>query len=211
MKYINKQRLLIVLTLTFLFSLSITYARTAATNISNSVFRLHVVANSDSAKDQELKLLVRDRLLKESQHLFKSSTSAKHCAEIAKEHLSELCRIAKNEVSECGFDYEVTGAVGSFDFPVKSYGNITLPGGKYTALRIEIGKAEGKNWWCVMYPPLCLADGIVSYNKDAELQLKNSLTKQEYSLITNQSQNSIPVEIRFKIWEILQKVFRELS
>lgn len=208
MKYINKQRFLfLVLILTLFFTLSISYAKAVSNDISNSVFRLHIVANSDSSGDQQLKLAVRDRILTDTAHLFESTDSAHTAAQIAKEHLSEICKIAQNEIYSQGYTYKISAKVGEFAFPTKSYKDITLPSGKYTALRIEIGDAAGKNWWCVMYPPFCLTDGIISCPESSKLKLKNSLSPNEYSLVTKEDSGAIPVEIKFKIVEIFQNIF----
>lgn len=207
MNYLNKHRLFFVLVLTFFLTLSISYAKSVGNDISNSVFRLHIVANSNSPADQQLKLSVRDRILDQTAYLFKEARSAKESAEIAKKNLSKICQIAQAEIHRQGFDYAVTANVGNLAFPTKAYGDITLPSGKYTALRIEIGGAEGKNWWCVMYPPLCLTDGVLSCSEQSKAKLQNSLSAEEYRLVTKKASGTIPVEIRFKIVEIFQNIF----
>lgn len=208
MKYINKPKfILLTLSLTLLLTLSISYAKSVSNDISNSVFRLHIIANSDSVFDQELKLSVRDRILKDAGYLFENSTSAQDAAQIAKENLSSICEIALSEVEENGFDYKVTAKVDKFAFPTKTYQDISLPAGKYTALRIEIGEAKGKNWWCVMFPPLCLTDGVLALNEESKETLKNNLTTEEYNLVTKSPSGAVPVEVRFKIVEIFQKIF----
>ena len=207
MKYLNKHRLFFVLLLTLFLTLSISYAKSVSNDISNSVFRLHIVANSDSAEDQALKLSIRDRLMRECGFLFENADTAQTAAKIADKNLNQICKIAQAEVDSQGYDYKVCAKVGKFAFPTKSYKDITLPSGKYTALRIEIGEASGKNWWCVMYPPLCLTDGIISCPESSKEKLKNSLTDEEYRLVTRENSKSIPVEVRFKIVEIFQNIF----
>ncbi len=208
MKYINKQRLILLcLIISFIFTMSLSYAKSAGRDISSSVFRLHIVANSDSSIDQALKLSVRDRILAETAHLFKDSKSAQESAKIAKANLDEICLIAQDEVKNHGFSYPVTAEVTMSAFPTKTYGNITLPSGRYTALKINIGEAKGKNWWCVMYPPLCLTDGILSYSEASREKLQSELSPEEYRLITKETSGAIPVEVRFKIVEIFQNIF----
>lgn len=208
MKYINKQRLtLLCLIICFIFTMSVSYAKAVGNDISNSVLRLHIVANSDSDIDQNLKFLVRDRIISEASQLFVSSSSAKESAEIAKASLDKICLIAQSEIAKNGFSYPVSAEVTKCAFPTKSYGSITLPGGQYTALKINIGEAKGQNWWCVMYPPLCLADGVLSCPKTSGDKLKSSLSPEEYRLITKEQSGAIPVEVRFKIVEIFQNIF----
>ena len=208
MKAINKNRLLILTTiLTFIFALIISYAKTAGSDISNSVLRLHIVANSNSEADQKLKLDIRDRIIDESSYLFTSAKSPDEAIRIAENNLDKIIRIANSEIESQGFDYTAIAKIGEFAFPTKTYGDISLPSGKYKALRIEIGAAKGKNWWCVMYPPLCFADGILVAPQDAKSQLKNSLSEDEYRLVTKEQSGTIPVEIRFKIVEIIQSLF----
>ncbi len=208
MKYINKPKfILLTLSLTLLLVLSISYAKSVSNDISNSVFRLHIIANSDSDFDQKLKLSVRDRILKDAGYLFENSISAQEAAQIAEKNLSKLCKIASSEIKESGFDYRVSAKVGKFAFPTRTYQDISLPAGNYTALRIEIGEAQGENWWCVMFPPLCLTDGVLALNEESKETLKNNLTAEEYSLVTKTSSGAIPVEVRFKIVEIFQKIF----
>lgn len=208
MKYISKQKLFgLCLVLTLLFSLSITYAKSVGRDISSCVLRLHILANSNSAADQSLKLAVRDRILSEAGHLFENTKSSDDASAVATENLATITKIAEDEIRHQGFDYSVRAEIGNFAFPTKSYGDITLPSGKYRALRIKIGNAAGENWWCVMYPPLCLTDGILSVSDDAKNNLKSNLSAEEYRLITQEQSGTIPVEIRFKLIEVIQNIF----
>ena len=100
-----------------------------------------------------------------------------------------------------GYNYDVKATVGNFDFPTKYYGNISLPSGKYDALKIEIGSASGKNWWCSLFPPLCFIDissGVI--NEDGENYLKDNLSEEEFSIVTS---NSTDIKLKFKIIELL--------
>ena len=145
--------------------------------------------------------------MKDAGYLFENSDSAQDAAQIAEENLSSICEIASSQIKKSGFDYSVTAKVGKFAFPTRTYQDISLPAGNYTALRIEIGEAKGKNWWCVMFPPLCLTDGVLALNEESKETLKNNLTTEEYSLVTKSPSGAIPVEVRFKIVEIFQKIF----
>lgn len=208
MKAINKNRLFILTAiLTFLFALIISYAKNTGSDISNSVLRLHIVANSNSEADQQLKLDIRDRIINDTSRLFVNAGSAEAAIEIAKKNLPEILEIANSEIKNQGFDYSATAKIGEFAFPTKVYGDITLPSGKYRALRLELGAADGENWWCVMYPPLCFADGILVAPDTAKSKLKDSLSDSEYKLITKEPSGTVPVEIRFKIVEAFQSLF----
>ena len=208
MRHTNNHKILALsLIFTFLLTLSLTYAKSVGNDIKNSVLRLHIVANSNLAADQNLKLAVRNRIITETSELFESADSPQKAAEIASLNIEKICQIAREEIKSQGFDYSVNAKLGEFSFPTKNYGDITLPSGKYNALRIEIGAASGENWWCVMYPPLCFTDGIISASESAKSKLKNSLSEEEYSLITKNNTGAIPVEIRFKLVEILQNIF----
>ena len=205
MRYINKTRFFAVFfTITLLFTLFLSYAKSAGTNISKSVLRLHVIANSNSHSDQQLKLRVRDSILNKASSLFSSTASSDEALRIADTNASFLKEIAEKEIRRYGYDYPVSVTVGESAFPTKTYDDITLPAGKYNAVRIEIGEAKGENWWCVMYPPLCFTNGILSVSDNSKTQLKNSLSESDYKLI---SQKSAPVKVRFKIVEFFQSIF----
>ena len=206
-KYINKNRLIItVLTLTLAMSIISAAAKNAKADIAESVVRLHVIANSNSEFDQALKLKVRDRILKEAAEIFESSDTPTLALAKAREQSLCLSLAAEEVLKENGCNYKVRIETGEYSFPVKSYGEITLPKGRYNALRIVIGEGRGKNWWCVMFPPLCLVKGTVKLSEDSDAYLKSHLTKGEYALIKN---NQAPnVEIRFKLLEILKKLAR---
>ena len=164
---------------------------------------MHVIANSDSKEDQELKLKVRDELLSYMNIISKDSTSKQEAMQIVNEHKEEFTQIAKKVIKENGYNYTVNVQIGKADFPTKYYGDITLPAGTYDALKVQIGEAKGQNWWCVMFPPLCFVDvstGIVPDNSKQEL--KQSLDNEEYDLISKTDNNEI--SFKFKIVELFQ-------
>ena len=198
-------RIFVILILLSLFILisAISYVDAVSNNIADSVFRLHVIANSDSKEDQELKLKVRDELLLYMNIISKDSTSKQEAMQIANEHKEEFTQIAEKVIKENGYNYTVNVQIGKADFPTKYYGDITLPAGTYDALKVQIGEAKGQNWWCVMFPPLCFVDvstGIVPDNSKQEL--KQSLDNEEYDLISKTDNNEI--SFKFKIVELFQ-------
>ncbi|HNX28869.1 MAG TPA: stage II sporulation protein R [Syntrophomonadaceae bacterium] len=126
------------------------------TPLNKEVLRLHVIANSDSSEDQELKLQVKDHVVKMMQAEFIDLASAEEAYIQAEEQIPFIKAEAEKVIYAEGYDYPVEVYVGEYDFPVKSYGNIVFPAGNYQAVRIVIGEGTGKNWWCVLFPPLCL-------------------------------------------------------
>lgn len=205
MKKLKIVRIFVILILLSLFILisAISYVDAVSNNIADSVFRLHVIANSDSKEDQELKLKVRDELLSYMNIISKDSTSKQEAMQIANEHKEEFTQIAEKVIKENGYNYTVNVQIGKADFPTKYYGDITLPAGTYDALKVQIGEAKGQNWWCVMFPPLCFVDvstGIVPDNSKQEL--KQNLDNEEYDLISKTDNNEI--SFKFKIVELFQ-------
>lgn len=122
------------------------------------LIRLHVLANSDSIADQQLKLKVRDGIIAYLAPYLEQTTTKTAAEEIMFAHKDKLIQVAEQIILSNGADYPVDLQIGMFDFPIKSYGNLVLPAGKYEAVRVLIGKAQGKNWWCVLFPPLCFVD-----------------------------------------------------
>ena len=125
-------------------------------NVRSEVLRLHILANSNSDEDQALKLSVRDAILEHSGELFDSTLTLKGAIEKAEKSLPEIERIAKEEIEKQGYFYDVKASICEMYFETRKYNEVTMPAGKYQALRLEIGAAEGKNWWCVLFPALCI-------------------------------------------------------
>lgn len=181
---------------------AVSYTHAVTTDIADSVFRLHVIANSDSDEDQNLKYLVRDKVIEYMSSISQNASSKEDVIEIAKANLDKIQAIASQTIRENGYTYSVNVEVGNFSFPSKRYGDITLPPGYYDALRIKIGEAEGQNWWCVMFPPLCFVDVTSGVVPDESKEImKQNLSKEEFDLI---SKNSNEVKVKFKIVEVLQ-------
>lgn len=196
-------KMVIILTfLLFLYSTicAISYAQNISTDIANSVFRLHVIANSDSEEDQNLKYKVRDKLLDYMNSICENCQSKAEAISIVQENKDTFEQIAVNTIKENGYSYSVKINIGNFEFPTKNYGDISLPAGYYDALRVEIGEAKGQNWWCVMFPPLCFVDissGVVP-DESKEL-MENSLSEEEFALVSNESDHEI--QFKFKLLE----------
>lgn len=178
-------------------------------NYKEKLIRFHVIANSDSDEDQELKLKVRDAIIQYLQPKLINSSSVDESEKIIKSEYEQLEKISKNIINENGYSYDVKIGIEYANFPTKQYSNIVLPAGEYKALRIVIGEGQGKNWWCVMFPPLCFVDeesGVI--DKETDKRLKEVLTKEEYELITQKDQTQTNrVQVKFKTVEILDKLF----
>ncbi len=191
------------LLLLFILVSAISYVSAVSNDIADSVFRLHVIANSNTLEDQNLKLKVRDGLLSFMNDLSKNCNSKNEVIEMASFHKDDLKQIAENIIKENGFDYNVNIEIGLSDFPTKQYGDISLPCGTYDALKVKIGNASGQNWWCVMFPPLCFVDvssGIVP--DSSKEKMKENLNDEEFDLISNTDNNDI--NFKFKLVEFFQ-------
>lgn len=177
----------------------------------NKLIRFHVIANSDTDEDQELKLKVRDAVIAYLQPKLIESTSIAQSEEIIKNEYDELGKISKNIICENGYNYDVKVGIKNSTFPTKQYSSVILPAGEYKALKIVIGKGQGKNWWCVMFPPLCFVDeanGVI--DKATDKKLKEVLTEDEYKLITQKTQKDMnKMKVKFKVVEILDKYFKK--
>ncbi len=193
----------------FLIFSAYSYASSISSDLSKSVFRLHVIANSDSYEDQSLKLQVRDKLLDYMNSITANVRSKDDAIKIAQDHQKDFQIIAEQTILDKGYSYPVTVEIGNYEFPTKQYGDITLPSGYYDALRVKIGKASGHNWWCVMFPPLCFVDvtsGIVP--DSSKEQLKENMSSEDYSIISND--NSV-TEFKFKIVELFKNFNTRLA
>ena len=154
-------------------------------DIAGKLIRFHVIANSDEKIDQGLKLKVRDSVLKYVSPKLVDCKSIEQSREIINYEDKNIKKIAQSVINKNGFKYSVATTLSQENFPVKTYGNITLPQGKYEAYRIIIGSGSGQNWWCVMFPPLCFVDitkGNVSYEK-TENDMKQVLSDDEYNMV----------------------------
>lgn len=163
--------------------------------ISDDVFRLHILANSDEEYDQELKLKVRDAVLKEGQDIFIGCSSINEIISVCESNIDLFKNTAEECINKNGYNYSVNAYVDREYFNTREYEEITLPSGIYNALKIEIGEAKGHNWWCVMFPAICLS--AVSDN-----EINDILDDEEIDLINSNNK----FEIRFKIVEVYEKI-----
>lgn len=194
-----------IITLSFLLFIytsicAFSYAEYISTDISNSVFRLHVLANSDSKEDQDLKYKVRDSLLNYMNSICNNCSNKEEAISLVEKNKDMFKQVALDTIHNEGYNYDVNINIGNFDFPTKTYGDISLPAGSYDALRVEIGEAKGQNWWCVMFPPLCFVDvssGIVP-DESKEIFDEN-LTDEEFSIVSDTSNKNI--KFKFKLLE----------
>lgn len=167
--------------------------------IYDNVLRLHVIANSDSDADQALKLKVRDALLDGSSDLFIGCNDRNGAARVVDKNRALLEEIARNTVIDQGYDYPITIELGEEEYPTRSYGEVCFPAGNYLSLRVIIGEGAGENWWCVLFPPMCLSAASVNRTDTVPL----GLTGEQYKLITETDDPRYTV--RFKILEVFGK------
>ncbi len=164
-------------------------------DISNKVFRLHIIANSNSTEDQKLKLKVRDNIMKEAAELFSDCSNINDAVRVSENNMKDICNIAQKTVSFYGYSYQIKAFVTKEFFNIREYDGFTLPAGIYNCLKIVIGEGNGKNWWCVMFPQVCISgciDDFEPYLSDKEMEM---ITSGGYS-------------VRFKVIEIYKKIIR---
>ena len=199
----------ILITSTFVIIKEVNKIEACTYDYKDKLIRFHVIANSDSDKDQKLKLKVRDEVISYLQPKLENSNSIEESEKIIKNEYKTLENISKKVISKNGYNYTVKVGLEYSNFPAKQYSSVVLPAGKYKALRIIIGEGKGKNWWCVMFPPLCFVDdqnGIIDEKTDKKL--KEVLTEEEYDLIMAKNKSEVKnLEIKFKITEVFQNIF----
>lgn len=174
----------------------------AASGIYDGVIRLHVLASSDSAEDQMLKLRVRDAILADTEGLLEGAASrdeaeARLCAAIPEIETAAIACLREN-----GCDADVSVTLGEEDYPRRVYEDVALPAGEYLSLRVCIGEAEGKNWWCVLFPPMCLS---AASERRADACLAAGLTEGQYRMITDTE--GAQYKLRFKVVEVAEQMF----
>ena len=183
------------------------YSVSAQKSIADKVIRLHVIANSDSDADQSLKLSVRDEILAFMGDRMGEAENKGDAKKIIEEKLNEIEIISENIIKSEGFDYKAKASIAEESFPLKNYGSFYFPAGNYTALKVKIGEAKGKNWWCVMFPPLCMTDETV--REDGEEILGKALSDRDMSLVC--PDNGKPsVKVKFFIVKKWQEFFGTL-
>ena len=182
-------------------ALSGTVTREEQDNLADKIVRLHVIANSDGDADQALKLKVRDKVLEVSEDLIPAGSSQEEAMDILSAHLEELATSGAGVVGAEGYTYPVTASLEEdVWFPTKTYTDFALPAGNYTALRLTIGEGAGQNWWCVVFPPLCMGSVTEAV---AESAPEDCFTDTEVSLITGEDEGYV---VKFKTMELLSEL-----
>ena len=168
-------------------------------DLRGRVLRLHILANSDSEIDQSVKLTVRDAVVEECAGLLDGAKSADEAAALAETQLDEVCAVARRVLREQGADYGVFAEVTTAYFPTRVYDNVTLPAGRYPAVRLLLGEGKGHNWWCVLFPPLCVS---AATDKKTTADV---LTPAEDTLVTD----SAHYAVKFKVVEWWEALFEK--
>lgn len=198
MKKILILDLALLLGLAFAITVSAVKFESTCEDVRKSVLRLHVIANSDSDTDQQLKLKVRDALLDTGAKLFSGDTTASGARKTAEDEIESLEAVAKSVLEENGCNDSVKIEIGESYFPTRTYESVTLPAGKYEAVRVIIGEGKGHNWWCVMFPPMCLPAA------QSDVEIDDVLSQDGMKLVSSNPK----YEVRFKIVEWWQSVFK---
>ncbi len=207
--FLKKIFILSVLLLLFIIISAFSYVNAISTHLSESVFRLHILANSNSVEDQNLKYKVRDRIIDYMNSLTKDCSSKQDVIQVAKQNLTNFENIAKEVITESGYNYNVSVSIDNVSFPTKTYGDISLPAGFYDALQIKIGNSNGQNWWCVMFPPLCFVDissGIVP--EESKQMMKSELSDEEFQIV---SKHTPEMNFKFKLIELFTNMANTLT
>ena len=169
--------------------------------LAQKMIRLHVIANSDSDADQALKLEVRDKVLDFTTTVLQRSADMEDAQVRLRAELTRIETIARREIAAQGYDYPVTAQLASAEFPLKEYDGFSLPAGEYMALRLVIGEGEGRNWWCVVYPPLCTAAAADM----PQTAIQAGLTDDDVSLITGEDTGYVLKFRSLELWEQLRQ------
>lgn len=169
-------------------------------SIRTKMLRMHVIANSNTQEDQELKLKVRDAVLTAGKEVFDGSVTSTEAKVKIEPHIEYLENVALETIQNEGFDYGVNITIDNEYFNTRTYDNqITLPAGNYNAIKVIIGEGKGQNWWCVMFPPMCLPTSV------AECEISDVLTEDETEIVTETEK----YKFRFKIVEIIEEIFND--
>lgn len=182
-------------------------------DIKDKIIRLHVVANSDSPEDQAIKLHIRDAIIKELEPKLENLKNQEEVKNIISANMDNLIAAAEEEMARLGKSFPIDIELGTYEFPTKVYGDLSFPAGSYQALNVKIGEAQGKNWWCVMFPPLCFVDiaqGVIS-EKTLE-EFKEILDEDELELLkSKKNSEEETVKIKFKLVEMAKNFNKNLA
>lgn len=195
---------IITIVLEYINATSLPDTEALTETLSNKILRLHIIANSDNEDDQALKMEIKDAVVSYMQNYLKNSSSVSETSEIVLSHKTDILNICHDIAAKHNKDYDISLDITTSHFPIKAYGDIVLPSGDYNALKITLGKAEGKNWWCILYPPLCFVDASCGVVPDSSKEmLKGILDEDEYKLISE----SADVSFSFKYLKFLNFIF----
>lgn len=183
-------------------AIALSFARfeTQCDELRDGVLRLHIIANSDTKQDQELKLAVRDEILKNSTDIFKNCNTVEDAILTADSKIDDINEIANNVLKQNGFDYDARVSVGDKYFDTREYDDFTLPAGTYKSLVVDLGDAKGKNWWCVVFPCVCVPSA-------SDSKLSDSVSDES----ANTAENAPKYKIKFKSMEIYEKIKKLFS
>lgn len=195
-------------------------SNTCVNGISENILRFHVIANSDSAEDQRVKLKVRDTILETYRSSMLLCKNRNEAIKFLDEKRDTIIKIADNVLQSNNKEYKATASIGDFPFPPKVYGDIVLPAGKYTALKVILGKGGGKNWWCVMFPPLCFIDMTTGYTtEESDKSLSKVISPKILNniKINNKSKETVQknkqtqgnYELRFKFVDLVKNILKK--
>lgn len=208
-KYFNKKKMvwyiLVSLNVVLFTVLGMQYTKQCRLqqSIAGKVLRFHVLANSDSDSDQQLKLKVRDAVGAQMAEVLADAGSLVDCERLVTENMEEIRQTAEEVIAQQGYDYTVDAFLQEVSFPVKTYGDYTFPAGEYEALELVIGAGEGHNWWCVMYPNMCFSGTVYEVvDEDAKRELRRVLSEDEYEEILI----SGDYEVQFKYFTFLNEL-----
>ncbi len=177
-------------------------------DIASEIIRFHVIANSDLEEDQALKLKVKTALTDALRPALDKADSVEEARDILIENLPEMEDLANQVMKDNGFNYTAKASIERGYFPLKVYGDLSLPPGEYEAVRVELGSAKGQNWWCIMFPPLCFVDATYSVvPEDSKEQLKHVLTEEEYDAVF--ANKKVNVKVKFKLISLLKDLLSD--
>ncbi len=198
-KHIHKIEISVLIAIVICCTLNINSFSNNCDSIRNKMLRMHVIANSDSAEDQELKLKVRDAVLSKGKEIFNGSVTANEAEEKITPYIDALEKTAKKIIVDEGYDYNVSITVQKDYFNTRTYDNlVTLPAGYYNAVIVVIGEGKGKNWWCVMFPPMCLPTAA------KECEINDVLNNDESNIVLNGDK----YKLKFKIVELIESLLK---
>ena len=196
MKKYHVAEISVVLALVFAIVCSLAGFASECDDIRNSVIRLHILANSDSTEDQNVKLIVRDTLLKSGLSLFDGKMNVDNAEEVVNINKDIIIKLVNETLKENGFEYEADIYLTEEYFETRVYEDFTMPAGKYKALKIILGEGKGHNWWCVMFPPLCLPAA------EDNVSIDTVFTEKGAEIVSDNGK----YEVKFKIIELIEEL-----